>query len=193
MEEFIECWAAAAAEWIEEQRNSYRARAEPLSAAQKAEFSMFFDRQVLDTVKSARVPAISNPPFYTDLRQAGVTSLLDFSAMAGITFRDTILLAGDKVIGDRLQRLLFHELVHVVQYEVLGVKAFAFYYVEGWFANSQRYLDIPLERNAYSLDEQYWSAKTEEFSVRQEVTAFVASLNYKSDRFSGGVSLPQNE
>jgi len=51
-------------------------------------------------------------------------------------------------------RLLFHELVHVVQYEKLGLEGFAAKYVRG-FLNGGSYEGIPLEMNAYELDARF--------------------------------------
>jgi hypothetical protein len=50
------------------------------------------------------------------------------------------------------RRILFHELVHAVQYRVLGLRQFARLYVTG-FLNGGGYEGIPLERQAYELEE----------------------------------------
>ena len=68
--------------------------------------------------------------------------------MAAITFVDTVV-SHEAVTG----RLLFHKLVHVVQYEKLGLPEFAAKYVRG-FLNGGSYDAIPLEMNAYQLDEK---------------------------------------
>ena len=58
----------------------------------------------------------SNPPFYGDLIKMGFAgnSLPDFTQMAAVTFVDTVV--SNEPFTDRL---LFHELVHIVQYEKL--------------------------------------------------------------------------
>ena len=67
-------------------------------------------------------------------------------------------------------RLLFHELVHVVQYEKLGVAEFAAKYVRG-FLSGGSYEAIPLEMNACELDARFAAAPTIAFSVASEVGA----------------------
>jgi hypothetical protein len=63
--------------------------------------------------------------------------------MAAITFIDTV------VFHEPIEnRLLFHEFVHVVQYDKLGLGEFAAKYVNG-FLTGGSYEAIPLERNAY--------------------------------------------
>jgi len=49
---------------------------------------------------------------------------LDFTAMHGITFQDTVLLSKQyKQSGGFPRRLIFHELVHVVHLNGLGFRA----------------------------------------------------------------------
>ena len=70
-----------------------------------------------------RVP---NPPFYEDLEKLGFTGLPDFTTMAAITFDDVV------VFHDPLTpQLIFHEMVHVLQYRLLGIEEFARLYVRG--------------------------------------------------------------
>jgi hypothetical protein len=93
----------------------------------------------------------------------GIRNLPDFSDMAAITFVDVIV-SHEEFTHD----LLFHELVHVVQYAQLGVKEFAARYVNG-FIQSGSYEEIPLEKNAYSLEERFSADTNQIFSVADEV------------------------
>jgi hypothetical protein len=133
----------------------------------------FFPETALD---SARVVVlseqrVSNPPFYAELMKMGfeTASLPDFALMAAITFVDTVV--SREAFTDRL---LFHELVHVVQYERLGVQAFAGRYVRG-FLSGGSYHGIPLEMNAYELDGRFAAAPTKPFSVADEVQKWIAA------------------
>ena len=87
--------------------------------------------------------------------------------MAAITFVDTVVSHGPYD-----DRLLFHELVHVVQYEKLGLAEFAAKYVKG-FLNGSSYEAIPLERNAYELDGRFAAAPAVPFSAEAEVQAWI--------------------
>lgn len=91
--------------------------------------------------------------------------------MAGITFDDTVLLSQAERVGDDVAflGLLFHELVHVAQYEVLGVDEFVCQYVQGYAANGFVYERIPLEVAAYNLGGKFLAAPRVRFSVMGEL------------------------
>lgn len=158
-------------EYIERQRQTYSGRAVSLNANQKAAMQPFFPVSTLD---SARVlvlirDRVSNPPFYGALVQMGFepAALPNFSLMAAITFVDTVV--SHEPFTDRL---LFHELVHVVQYEKLGLEGFANKYVRG-FLSGGSYEGIPLEMNAYKLDARFAGAPTKAFPVADEVQGWI--------------------
>lgn len=114
---------------------------------------------------------IGNPPFYGELVKMGfeLGALPDFAGMAAITFIDTVVSNGPYD-----DRLLFHELVHVVQYERLGLSAFSAKYVTGFLAGGT-YEAIPLERNAYELDARFAKWPQDAFSVGAEVQSWIDS------------------
>jgi hypothetical protein len=150
---------------------TYRGRTLPLNAGQIAAMQPFFLASTLDSVKVLVLSPerVSNPPFYRQLLQMGFTAaaLPDFSHMAAITFVDTVV--SHEPFTDRL---LFHELVHVVQYEKLGLAEFAAKYVRG-FLSGGSYEAIPLEMNAYQLDAQFAAAPAEGFPVADEVQRWI--------------------
>lgn len=65
--------------------------------------------------------------------------------------------------------LLFHELIHVVQYETIGLQVFVEQYIQGWAQSGFQYTAIPLERDVYDLQDRYESHPQQGFSVRAEV------------------------
>src|SRR5450432_3846975 len=67
------------------------------------------------------------PAFYSQLRAMGIRNAPLFSDMAGITFQDVIVHVEPLTLP-----LLFHELVHAVQYKHLGLQGFADAYVRGF-------------------------------------------------------------
>src|SRR5256885_11229085 len=89
----------------------------------------------------------------------------------------TILTFVDTVVSHEAftDRLLLRELVHVVQYEKLGLKEFAAKYVTG-FLSGGSYEAIPLETNAHELDDRCAAAMTKAFSVTDEVQRFRGGL-----------------
>ena len=90
-----------------------------------------------------------------------------FADMAPNTYMDTVV--SHEPFTDRL---LFHELVHVVQYEKLGLAKFAAKYVKG-FLSGGSYEAIPLEMNAYELDARFATEQTKAFSVAAEVKSWI--------------------
>jgi hypothetical protein len=159
------------AAYIDQQRQTYRRRALPLSQNQKAAMNFFFPASTLETARVVVLAGerVSNPPFYTELVEMGLEAglLPDFADTAAITYVDTVV--SHEPFADRL---LFHELVHVVQYEKLGLAEFAANYVKG-FLSGGSYEAIPLEINAYELDARFATGPTKTFSVAAGVQSWI--------------------
>jgi hypothetical protein len=159
------------AEYIEGQRRTFRQGAVPLNTNQTAEMLPFFRASTLDSTRVAVLTGerVGNPPFYDQLVRMGFEPALlpDFKLMTAITYVDTVVSHAPFT-----ERLLFHELVHVVQYEKLGLPEFAAKYVTG-FLSGGSYEAIPLERNAYELDGRFATAPGNPFSVETEVEAWI--------------------
>lgn len=164
--------------YIKHQRQTYRHGAAPLSLSQKAAMRPFFPEPALDSTRLAVLAGqrVKNPPFYGELIKMGFEAadnrsysfyLPNFAHMSAITFVDTVV--SHEPFTDRL---LFHELVHVLQYEQLGIAEFAEKYVSGLLRGGS-YEAIPLELNAYELDARFAAAPTKAFSVTSEVEAWV--------------------
>jgi hypothetical protein len=158
-------------QWVAQQRMAYRDRGQELSREAAAEFSRYFAPDLLKQVRIALVPAVDNPAFLEEYRSLFTifrVPLLDFSSMAGITFVDTILLTTGAV-GRDLHPLVFHELVHAVQYDILGLDKFVEHFINGWVNQGFNYAAIPLEMDAYELQNRYESNPDEAFDVQEEV------------------------
>ncbi len=156
--------------WVLEQREMHRPGAIPLHHDLRSTFEPFFGGELLDSTRFKAVPVIENPGFYRELEAAGQSIPLDFTVMHGITFEDTVLLSERYLGEDELSPgLLFHELVHVAQYRQLGVAEFVTRYIRGWAENGYDYQAIPLERDAYQLQERYERNPEQPFFVSEEV------------------------
>jgi hypothetical protein len=152
-------------EYINSSRKKYAPQAMPLTVAQRSAMQPFFPTEVLDAarlcvLRGTRVP---NPSMYSMAKMMGIRNLPDFSEMAAITFVDVVV--SHEEFTDAL---LFHELVHVVQYAQMGVKEFAARYVNG-FIQGGSYEEIPLEKNAYELEGRFSRNGSQAFSVDDEV------------------------
>jgi hypothetical protein len=156
--------------WVESQIDENRSTARDLTLAEKEEFALFFEPNILDTARIKIVSIIDNPDFYSTLQEMNIPKLLDLRMVLGITFKDTIILS-QRLLGpgSAPKALLFHELVHVVQYEVLGLRRFVEHYVQGWVKGGLDYYAIPLEIDAYDLEERYKKDPKAKFSVREAV------------------------
>jgi hypothetical protein len=158
------------ADYISTQRNTYIRRAVPLTTYQRTSMAGFFTPRLLDETRLLVLNGerVANPDFYPMLRQIGFDDLPDQSTMAAITFADCVVSHGPFTDG-----LLFHEFVHVEQYRQLGVPRFADLYLRG-FLNGGSYFEIPLERNAYTLGEQYEENPDRQFPVAVVVARLVS-------------------
>jgi len=157
----------AVAQYIRAQRTHYYPRAAPLSFTEI--WSRFFSSVDLERIRiiqpgQERVP---NPPFYVELGQLGFTGLPNFTTMGAITFDDVV------VFHEPLTpQLIFHEMVHIVQYRLLGVDDFARLYVRGYLNGG--YQGTPLEVCAYELDGRFIMGSVG-FDVEAEVRSWIVN------------------
>jgi hypothetical protein len=155
-------------QWLQEQRNLYIARARSLTADEKKLLQGYYDNKILDKVRLSAVDRISNPTFYTELVKSG-NPILDISGSAGITFIDCIVIRKEfRKDFPVWNSILFHELVHAVQYEVLGLKRLIEAYLTAWSQNGYSYDRIPFEIQARRLEIRF-SRREPPFSVRKAV------------------------
>ena len=160
----------AVAEYIGVQRDRYYSRATPLAFGEL--WSRFFSAADLERLRVVQpgLERVSNPPFYPDLEELGFTGLPDFTTMGAITFDDVA------VFHDPMTpQLIFHEMVHVVQYRLLGIEEFARLYVRGYLHGG--YDGTPLEVCAYQLDGRFIMGSAG-FDVEAEVRAWIAERRF---------------
>ena len=173
--EQVAAFTSAVAAYIRAQRENYYPRSAPLSFSDL--WQRFFSPGDLERIRAVQAGAsrgqefepidrVPNPPFYAELKTLGFTGLPNFSTMQAITFDDVV------VFHEPLTpQLIFHELVHVVQYRLLGVDEFARLYVRGYLHNG--YEGTPLEVCAYQLDGRFIMGSVG-FDVEAEVRAWIA-------------------
>ena len=165
--EQVASFTQAVAQYIRAQRAHYYGRAVPLTFSDL--WSRFFSPVDLQRIRviqpgQERVP---NPPFYAELEQLGFTGLPDFTSMGAITFDDVV------VFHEPLTpQLIFHEMVHIVQYRLLGIDDFARLYVRGYLQGG--YDGTPLEICAYELDGRFIMGSVG-FNVEAEVRSWIVN------------------
>jgi hypothetical protein len=151
--------------YISDSRKKYVSQAVPLTGAQRTAMQPYFSADILDrarlcVLKGSRV---SNPSMYTMAKMMGIRNLPDFAGMEAITFVDVIVSHQEFTDG-----LLFHELVHVVQYSQMDMKEFATRFING-FIQGGSYEEIPLEKMAHALESRFSQNAAQVFSVDDEV------------------------
>ncbi len=156
-------------DYILGERERYSPRCLPLAESEVLVLRGFFPDDLLTNVRTCvlQQERMENPAFYRQVRRWGILNVLDFEDMAAITLMDIVV---SHVPFD--ERLLFHELVHVVQYRMLGPEEFARRYVHG-FLSGGGYENIPLEEQAYALDGRFALAPDKVFSVEDEVQTWL--------------------
>lgn len=150
------------ARYIAKQHRCVLPHAAPIAPRFYSDLRPFFPPEILADTRVAQA-SIPNPRFYFLVKLLGIRGVLEMSAIGAITLVDVI------AYPEEMNRsTLFHELVHVVQYRVLGLRQFARLYVTG-FLNGGGYEGIPLERQAYELEERFRRDPKSVFSVEMDV------------------------
>jgi hypothetical protein len=148
--------------WLASERRRYRLDGDALDPEQVVWGRRYFPLRLLRGVRVVHAEAIDWP----DMRGLGIEPDQAIRPPDAMTFIDTIVVKG--TARPRLG-LLFHELVHVVQCEALGVDAFAREYLAGALGARFVYEDIPLEAQAIELQSRYERLPKAGFRVRSEV------------------------
>lgn len=154
--------------WVTGERERHRRHAAPLAAAERAALDPFYGSWILDPVRVRVVEGLDPPPGARAIERLGLSLPFELDRIAGIALVDTVLIL-EFVPQSRRLPLLFHEMVHVAQYHLLGVAGFVERYAEGWLESGRAYRAIPLEADAYALAARFAEAPGAAFDVVAEV------------------------
>jgi len=164
--------------WIYEQRKIHLANARPLSSEEKSRLDGYFEKKILDKARVASVDRISNPEFYNELANSGIPIPLDFSTAVGLTLADCILICKELYSHpDSLISTIFHELVHVVQIDMLGLKKHIELYADSLMQSDYQYHSVVFEKQAYDISARFNKGKPP-FSVSKVVTKELQRAGY---------------
>ena len=161
-------WVAS---YIADQHSRFRKNAGPVPQELSQSLRAFFPSDIANSVRVVRGRA-TEPAFYAQLERLGIRNAPRFSDMAGITFQDIVV-----HVEPLTTELLFHELVHAVQYKHLGLHGFAERYVLGFLASGS-YEEIPLEKQAYGLENRFVRDPSAAFSVEDDVKNWIGRNQY---------------
>jgi hypothetical protein len=157
-------------------REQFRPVSTPLSQPQKTKMQPFFPVDVLDRVRvadlSERGERLPYPPFYSRVRAGGSRVVPDATHLASIPFIDLVAFGQQPT-----DRTLFHALVHVTQFTVLGVERWMELYVRS-LNDKGLYILIPLTEQAFKLDARFTKDPSDIFSVEKEIREWKKSGRY---------------
>jgi hypothetical protein len=155
--------------WVLSEREKARNEGRPLFADEMRALGDYVGRlPCLNDVRIKFVRQLEDPPFLETLGEGVRERMIDFAALDAITFGDAIVVREDVPVRRAFWRsTLFHELVHVAQYAILGVEGFVREYVEGFLDHDFVYERIPLEVTAFALQERF--ERGEAFAIAREV------------------------
>jgi len=129
--------------WIQETLAAHAPKARTVGSLGFPRLPQYFSPQLLSYSKVIYVDAVPKPP----LSKLGLNQFSEFENIdaSGVTYVDTFF-ARHETHND--ESLHFHELIHVVQWKMLGAKTFMAAYAEG--LERFGYRNSPLEVMAYN-------------------------------------------
>jgi hypothetical protein len=134
--------------WVDDLIARHASDSRPLTGFGLRRLPAYFDADLLGRARVVVVDSLPIPP----LSNVGLDGFRDFEQgiAHGITYRDTCFVVPSRQ-GD--ERLHCHELVHMLQWEMLGTEQFVKVYTTGLARYG--YEDNPLEQIAYAIDTEF--------------------------------------
>jgi hypothetical protein len=162
----------AVARFIRSKAREFQPEGSPIEAGVRVAVESFFPRELLDSVRIVTGREVPDPFVARLGRRFRLGEIPSFRNVAAVTFSNFIVFHEPVCVS-----VLFHELVHVMQYQQLGVGKFARLYVRG-LLRKRRYEAIPLEQHAYELGARFDRDQHRTFSVQEEVARRVRNDLY---------------
>ncbi len=137
--------------WIQNKLAEHAAHARAVASLGFKRLPLYFNPETPAVAKVVYVSSVPAPP----LSALGLPQFSDFENLnaAGITYLDTFF-SREEMRGSESHH--FHELVHVIQWQVLGPKMFIAAYADG--LERIGYRQSPLEVMAYTLESVFRTA-----------------------------------
>jgi hypothetical protein len=131
--------------WIQKTLGVYENEAQPVASMHFARLPQYFDQSLLETVKFIAIERLPMPP----LTAMGLNRFAAFEQgnFDGITYLDRYFIKRTVVTEEALH---FHELIHVIQWRLLGPEDFLVAYANG--LDEFGYENSPLEKIAYDAE-----------------------------------------
>jgi hypothetical protein len=134
--------------WIRQTLAVHEKRAHTVGSMGFTRLPLYFSRKLLETAKVVAVDRVPVPP----LSAIGLSRFAEFETgdYDGITYLDTFFLKQSRAADEELH---FHELIHVVQWRLLGPERFLASYAAG--LETFGYRNSPLECMAYDAQSTF--------------------------------------
>ncbi len=148
--QFVESNLPHFRQWIDDQLNKYKDQTVTVADLSFPRLPKLFPMDLLQKTKvvmmKGRIP-------YPSLSSLGIPSLSSIENMqfAGVTYKDTYFLNQDY----QSESLHFHEMIHIIQWDTLGVDNFLRAYGVGLIKYG--YSESPFEQTAYDLQKRFES------------------------------------
>ena len=148
-------------EWIGQTLFSHAAKARSVDLAGFKRLPLYFSSKLLNATKFVVVDHVPIPP----LSAIGLHQFANFEKgdWDGMTYLDTFFVRYPRASDENLY---FHELIHVIQWRLLGPERFLATYADGY--EKHGYKDSPLEVMAYDAENAFVTA-TQPFDARKLV------------------------
>ena len=135
-------------DWIHQTVASYLPQAKTIASSGFGRLPLYFEQNLLVSAKFVIVDRVPVPP----LSRMGLSQFTAFEQgdYDGITYLDTFFIKRYRA-GD--EQLHFHELIHVLQWRLLGPERFLAVYADG--LETFGYRKSPLEIMAYDAENKF--------------------------------------
>ena len=159
-------------DWIGQTLAASAATARTTASFNFPRLPAYYSRALLARAKVVLVDRVPTPP----LSSIGLSRFADFENMdaSGITYLDTYFIRRPEAGRESLH---FHELVHVIQWQVLGAEKFLALYADG--LEKHGYRNSPLEVMAYDHESRF-KQNAEPCSVEAEVRQQIEAAQFNS-------------
>ncbi len=154
--------------WVRKQQQTFYKLGEPLSDSEKEVLLPYFSPETLMETRKVVLDRIHPNNFPAKVRLSILKTIFRFQNLAGLTLDNCVFLTGQSA---SVLSTLFHELIHVTQYEALTPRGFLRSYFQSWQDNGFSYHKISLERVAYGLTHHYETFPGKPFNVKERVLA----------------------
>jgi len=159
--------------WIKKTLAQQASAARPVTSFGFSRLPHYYDAQLLASSMVVLVPKVPMPP----LSAMGLDRFREFEQMdaGGTTYLNMYFVRADQAHSESLH---FHELVHVIQWRLLGPEKFLAFYADG--LERFGYRKSPFEVMAYSLQGRF-DREAQPFSVEAACQSLMQDMTSPGD------------